>query len=142
MKKYLFLAAVAVMAITSCTTTTKTAKTTDMPADVLSATVADLEVSPNRISYTMTPSKEVQRAGLGNVKRAAIMEALQANDKNADILVEPEFVISMKNNFFTKKVTSVTVTGRPAKYKGYRSLGDDVWCNSVFRGTYKNKVQK
>ena len=142
MKKNLFLAAVAVIAMVSCTTTVKTAKTTDVPADLLSATVADLEISPNRISYTMSPSKEIQRAGLGNVKRAAIMEALQANDKNADILVEPEFVISMKNNFFTKRVTSVTVTGRPAKYKGYHSLNDSVWCDPVFRGTYRNTVRK
>ena len=142
MKKYFIFAAIAAMVMTSCTTTIKTASTTDLPADLLSATVADLEVSPNRIVYTTTPSKEIQRAGLGNVKRAAIMEALQANDKNADILVEPEFVISMKNCFFYKKVTSITVTGRPAKYKGFHSLDDSVWCNPAFRANYKNKVRK
>ncbi len=142
MKKTLFLAVAAAMAMVSCTTTVKTASTTDMPADILSATVADLDVAQNRITYTTTPSKEVQRAGLGNVKRAAIMEALQKSDANADILVEPEFVISMKNCFFYKKVTSITVTGRPAKYKNYHSLNDSVWCNPAFRVTYVNKVKK
>ena len=71
MKKNLFFAAIAAMVITSCTTTIKTATTTELPADLLSATVADLDVSSTRISYTMTPSKEVARAGLGNAKRAA-----------------------------------------------------------------------
>ena len=142
MKKYFLLTAVAVVAMTSCTTTVKTASTTDMPADLLSATVADLEISPNRITYTTTPSKAIVRAGMGNVKRAVIMEALQANDKNADILVEPEFVISQKNCVLWKKITSVTVSGRPAKYKGFHSLNDSVWCNPAFRATYKNKVKK
>jgi hypothetical protein len=109
---------------------------------LLSATVADLEISPNRITYTTTPSKAIVRAGMGNVKRAVIMEALQANDKNADILVEPEFVISQKNCVLWKKITSVTVSGRPAKYKGFHSLNDSVWCNPAFRATYKNKVKK
>lgn len=142
MKKNLFLTAVAAIALASCTTTIKTASTTDLPASLLSATVADLDVSAQRVVYTCTPSKEVQRAGLGNMKRAAIMEALQKFDKNADLLVEPEFVISMKNNFFTKKVTSITVSGRPATYKGFHSLKDDVWCDPIFRGGYRNQVKK
>ena len=142
MKKNLFFAAIAAMVITSCTTTIKTATTTELPADLLSATVADLDVSSTRISYTMTPSKEVARAGLGNAKRAAIMEALQKYNKDADILVEPEFVVSMKNNFFSKKITSITVTGRPAKYKGFHSLSDNVWCDPTFRASYKNKIRK
>ncbi len=137
----MFAAAVAI-SIVSCTTTVKTASTTELPADLLSATVADLEVSPTRITYTMTPSKEIQRGGIGNAKRAAIMEALEKYDKDADILVEPEFVISVQNNFFFKNINSITVTGRPAKYKGYHSLNDSVWCNPVFRGTYKNKIRK
>lgn len=57
MKKNLFFAAIAAMVITSCTTTIKTATTTELPADLLSATVADLDVSSTRISYTMTPSR-------------------------------------------------------------------------------------
>ena len=126
MKKNLFFAAIAAMVITSCTTTIKTATTTELPADLLSATVADLDVSSTRISYTMTPSNEVARAGLGNAKRAAIMEALQKYDKDADILVEPEFVVSMKNIKAIIALTSVSAllascitTTKTAKTAGF-----------------------
>ncbi|MBQ2362025.1 MAG: hypothetical protein II287_00255, partial [Bacteroidaceae bacterium] len=58
---------------------------------------------------------------------------------NADLLVEPQFVISMKRGLFRKKVKSVTVSGRPAKYKNFRSLSDDVWTNKIFRDKNKQK---
>lgn len=120
---------------TSCTTITKTATTEKLPAAFYNATVADLDVAPERIYYTMTPTKAIQRAGLGlgNVKQAAVNEALQKNG-NADILVEPEFVIVQKKRLFCRnKVLQITVSGRPAKYTGFHSLNDSVWCNPVFR---------
>ncbi len=139
--KKIALFCVAVLAMVSCTTITKTAKTADMPASFYQATAADLEVAPERITYTMTPSAEVRRGGLDNVKRAAMQEALIKNG-NADILVEPEFVISRQKRFILPPViTSVTVSGRPAKYKGFRSLNDSVWCNPIFRSGYKNDVK-
>ncbi|MCH5328163.1 MAG: hypothetical protein J1E02_04005 [Coprobacter sp.] len=135
MKKYLFMAAVAVLA-TSCVTTTKTARTESVPYSMYNATVADLEVSPKRITYTIEPSVEIQKGGINNVKQAVIMEALNANG-NADMLLEPQFVISHKKGpfgIFINKVTSITVTGRPATYKNFRSMDDKVWCDPVFRG--------
>ena len=131
MKKYFFLLAVSFIAA-SCTTTTKTARTESMPYSMYNANAADLQVG-ERITYSYTPTKEVQRAGLPNCKRAAISEALTLND-NADLLVEPQFVVSVKRSIFFTKVTNVTVTGRPAKYINIRSLGDKVWTDPVFRG--------
>ena len=131
MKKYLFIL-LAAMVLTSCTTTTKTARTESVPYSMYNATVADLDVAPQRIKHTIVPTKEIRKAGLGNCKEACIQEALEKNG-NADLLVEPQFVYSMKRTLFGKKVTSVTVTGRPAKYKNFRSLPDDVWTNEVFR---------
>ena len=135
MKKYLFLAVAAFMAA-SCTTTTKTARTESVPYAMYNATVADLKVAPQRISYTMSPSKEIVKGGIGNVKQAVIQEALNANG-NADMLLEPQFVISHKKGPFgwlINKVTSITVSGRPATYKNFRSMSDDVWTDPVFRG--------
>lgn len=132
MKKYLFIAAVALMAA-SCTNISKTARTETIPYSMYNATVADLEVAPQRITYTMTPSKSVRKGGQLNCKKAAISEALAANG-NADLLVEPQFVIERKSGLFTNKVTKITVSGRPAKYKNFHSLPDDVWTNPVFRG--------
>ncbi|MBO4611709.1 MAG: hypothetical protein J5671_00895 [Bacteroidaceae bacterium] len=135
MKKYMFLAVVAFMAA-SCTTITKTARTENVPYSMYNATVADLEVSPNRITYTLKPSKEIRKGGIGNVKQAALQEALTQNG-NADLMLEPQYVISHKKGplgIFINKVTSITVTGRPATYKNFRSLSDDVWTDPVFRG--------
>ena len=141
MKKLLMLLGVAMM-MASCVTTTKTAKTADTSAQLLSATVAGLEVSPERITYTLNPTKSVRRGGLANVKRAAEQEAL-AKYGNADVLVDAEYTISKSNfGFFWNKVESVTVSGRPAKYTNFHSLNDSVWCNPTFRYYYRNDAQK
>jgi hypothetical protein len=135
MKKYLFIL-LAAMVLASCTTTTKTARTESVPYAMYNATVADLDVAPQRIKHTIVPTNEIRKAGLANCKEACIQEALEKNG-NADLLVEPEFVYSMKRTLFGKKVISVTVTGRPAKYKNFRSLPDNVWTNEVFRDKEK-----
>ena len=123
MKKILLLSCVA-FALTSCVTTIKTAKSADAKTQLLSATVADLEVSPVRVTYTMSPSKNVQRAGLSNVKQAAIQECLIKNG-NADVLVDVEYVIEQEKLLFGKRINSITVSGHPAKYKHGRACRDD-----------------
>ena len=122
----------------SCSSVTNTARTESVPYAMYNATVADLDVSAERITYTIQPSKAIRKAGVGNCKAACIQEALKANG-NADLLVEPHFVIAKKRSLFGEKITSVTVSGRPAKYKNFRSLSDDVWTNKVFRDKNKQK---
>lgn len=136
MKKLFFCLGISLL-MASCTSVIKTARTAETPVSLLSATVADLDVAPERITYTMHPGSELQRVGLANVKRAVEAEALTKNG-NADVLVNAEYVITSKNYVFFKRIESITVTGRPAKYKKFHSLSDDVWCNPVFRGTYKD----
>ena len=131
MKKLLLIAAITLMAV-SCTTTLKTARTENVPYSMFNATVADLEVAPERISYTLRPSLELQKGGLANCKEAAIMEALEAYG-DADLLLEPQFVISTTKTLLTSRIASITVTGRPAKYVNFRSLNDSVWCDPIFR---------
>ena len=131
---FLGLGLLSVLLLSSCVTTVKTARTAATSSDIKSVTVADLKVTDHRISYTMTPSKELQRAGLANVKQAALQEALTKNG-NADVMLEPEYVVSMKNKFILgKEVTSVTVTGRPAYYENFRKLNDSVWHTPGFYG--------
>lgn len=131
MKKYMLLLAVA-MTAAACTTTTKTARTESVPYSMYNATVADLDVASARISYTMVPTAAIRRGGPVNCKRAAIQEALAANG-NADLLLEPQFVVGRKWTIFGSKITSVTVSGRPATYKNFRSMDDGVWTNPTFR---------
>ena len=127
------MALAAVALLSSCITTTKTARTASTSATIKNATVADLRVADKRITYTMSPSKAIQRAGLNNVKQAAIQEALTLNG-NADVLVEPEFVIEQERSLFGSRINSITVTGRPAYYENFRTLPDSVWHKPGFYG--------
>lgn len=140
MKKIFYLLCTALLAV-SCTTTTKTAKTVSSPASLLSATVADLEVSPERITYTMEPSVALRRGGKANVRQAAEQEAL-AKYGNADVLVDANYSITTTRFLIFNWVSSVTVTGRPATYKNFHSLNDSVWCNPTFRDSYRNSAKQ
>ena len=129
-----FVSLAASLLLSSCVTTTKTARTAATSSSVNNVTVADLRVTDHRITYTMTPSKEIQRGGLANVKQAAIQEALTQNG-NADLMVEPEFVLHIKKKFpFGTEVSSITVSGRPAYYENFRTLNDSVWGTPGFYG--------
>ncbi len=130
--KKIFLALSVVFMMASCSSVTKTARTENAPYSMYNATITDLEVSPERVTYTYEPEKAIRRGGLENCKQAAINEVLAKNG-NADLLFEPQFVIA-ERGLFRKKVKFVIVSGRPATYTNFRSMGDDVWTNPVFRG--------
>lgn len=138
MKKSLGLFILGLALLSSCQTVTKTARTADVALQTQSATVADLEAADQRVSYTLQPSKKIRRGGLENVKQAAEAEVLR--EHNADVLIEPRYVVSKKRSLFGSKITSITVSGRPAYYKNYRSLNDSVWNNPVFRGVKTHYV--
>ena len=138
MKKSFGLLALFAILLSSCQTITKTASTANIGASLQSATIAELEVDDQRITHTLVPSKEIQRGGLNNIKQAVEYDALNKYG-NADILLEPQYVISKKQTLFGSKITSISVSGRPARYKNFRSLDDSVWCNPVFRGVSETK---
>mgnify|MGYP003502709721 FL=1 len=142
MKKLLVLAGFA-LTMASCTTVTKTATTANVPSSLLSATVADLEVSNDRVTFEYVPSVEVRRGGPANVKRAAEQELLNTKAKGYDLIVEPQYTMYQTSYFiFGKKISKIVVSGRPAKYKNFHSLGDDVWCNPTFRAGYSDNTNK
>ena len=101
---------------------TKTATHTEFGvAKPITAVMADLEVSPVKISHVFIPSKTVRKAGVDNVVNCAVQEALETNG-NADVLVAIEKHIKYNDK---GKVESVVVTGYPARYVNFRSPGDD-----------------
>lgn len=126
------------MLLSGCDTLQKTATTANISMQAHNATVADLKVG-ERISYTMTPSDEVRRGGEANVKQVAEAEALEKKGGNADLLVNPLYVISKKRGLFSSKITSITVSGRPAFYTNFRPLPDSVFSNPVYRGIKANR---
>ena len=129
MKKSFFLMAIAtVMLMASCslggpksmvkTTATHTRISAATP---VVAVFADLDVSPNKISYFYIPSTTVAKGGFDNVVNAAVREALSNND-NADVLVGLESQVKYNDKGV---IESITVTGYPAKYINFRNAGDD-----------------
>jgi hypothetical protein len=85
------------------------------------AILADLEVSPTKISYFFLPSQTVVNGGFDNIVNTAVREALIANG-NADVLVALEQQVKYNGE---GKVESITVSGYPANYTNFRSPGDD-----------------
>lgn len=109
------MAAVCALFLTSCgsikmghTTATKVGVGTS----IMSENVADLEVG-SRVSLRYTTTAEDRRAGIENCKNAAVSALLKSNGY-ADIIVSPEYSYDSALNY-------VEVSGRPAKYKNFRS---------------------
>lgn len=139
MKKLLCFFTLALFTFSSCETLEKTATTANISSDTKSATLADLKVG-ERVTATMDVSKEIRRGGLNNIKQAVEAQALKEGG-NADLLLEPQFIVEKHRGLIGSKVTKITVSGRPAFYTNFRSVPDSVWCNPVFRGAkvvYRN----
>ena len=132
MKKILFLSLMFVaFAATSCKITDVTASYQDPKSVLNTATVADLDVSNERISFTFKPSVQVRRGGNANVIRTAIREALRVNG-GGDLLVDLEYITRSTAPLFSRlfllsPIGEVTVSGYPAKYKNFHNLGDSIW---------------
>ena len=143
MKKALAFLSLAVLALSSCQTMVKTARTADTQSDIKSITVADLKVADQRVTATIDPvGKDLRKAGDKNVKQAVEAKALEMAG-GADVLLDPRYVITQKSGLFTgKKITSITVSGRPAWYQNFRTLDDSVWSNPTFRGIAPVYVRK
>lgn len=136
--KKLFFSAMVIACMTSCTTVLETARTEKASSQILSSTVADLDVSKERVTSTLEVTKEIRRGGSSNIYRAAEAKALKGT--GADLLVEPEYTTEKKWTLFGgSKIKRVTVTGRPAKFTNFHSLNDSVWCNPLFRAKYGKK---
>lgn len=123
MKKLILTSFVVVLAMTSCSTVYKTASKRDVSAPLAAAVISDLEVSNQKITYTLVPSKKVRKGGLKNCINTAISEALAKNG-GGDVLIETQEAIVQRFGFMGKKIKSVTVTGYPAKYKNFRSADE------------------
>ena len=130
--KKLFVLALVVATFTSCgslmqATTSEskfTCTATHTRVDVakpITAVLADLEVSPRKISFLYVPSRAVRNGGFDNIVNYAVQEALRENG-NADVLVALEQQVKYNTS---GECESITVTGYPAKYKNFRSPGDD-----------------
>lgn len=123
MKKTLVLLA-AVIAFASCASGVKlinTSTTKEISLQPVAGLFADIEVAPNRITYSMMPSESVKLGGYDNVVSSAVREALDANG-GWDLLVALETQVKYASD---GQIESIIVTGYPAKYVNFRNPGDD-----------------
>ena len=125
--KKLFLFAIAATMLTSCGTTSgliskaKSLNFKESKPIVVTDVLADLKVSPAKISFLYIPSKAVIKGGYNNVIETAIREALIANG-NADVFVDIDKQVKVQDS---GEVESVTISGYPAKYVNFRSVNED-----------------
>lgn len=108
---------VCLLIFASCSSIEKTATTENVQTQVTSLANSRLVVG-QKLVYSMTPSKNIRRKGLENVKNAAISEALKTHG-NADVLLNPEFEIRKHHGLFGSRITGITVTGYPATYTDF-----------------------
>jgi hypothetical protein len=127
-KSYLFLLLVFIVGLSSCKSTRSTATYQDPINTLRTVTVADLDVSDTRISYTYKPTYAVRLGGSQNVIKTAVQEALKAYG-SGDILIGLEYTtISRWTLFpFLSPIREITVTGRPASYTNFHSLPEKIW---------------
>ena len=117
LKKFFVIASmIAVLGMASCTTTLSTSKTKDFGSSAITATFADLVVSPQKITYTYKPTDDVRRGGEVNVVNTAIRKALEVNG-GGDVLVELQTTIKKSGR---RNISEVTVSGYSATYRNFR----------------------
>lgn len=134
--KRIIILSVTIMALTSCSTVHNSASLADVDNKILAGAVADLEVSPQRVTYTYKTKASVRRAGTKNCVRTAVREALEANG-GADILVQEETTTITRFALFGrgfKRLKSVTVSGYPAKYKNITPIPQSSLIKSLEAG--------
>lgn len=121
MKKLLFLAAVAALGLSSCTTVSNTAYTEEVNTEMYNRSYADLQVSDKVISYTLNVSAAQSRAGVKSCKAAAVSKALEVNG-GGDLIVNPQYEVTIRREFLGKRILSVKVTGHPATYRNVHPM--------------------
>ena len=117
LKKFFVIASmIAVLGMASCTTTLSTSKTKDFGSSAITATFADLVVSPQKITYTYKPTDDVRRGGEVNVVNTVIRKALEVNG-GGDVIVELQTTIKKSGR---RNISEVTVSGYSATYRNFR----------------------
>lgn len=129
MKKILYaILAVIALGISSCKSVRSTATYQDPTNTLRTVTIADLDVSDTRISYTYTPTYAVRLGGNQNVIKTAVLEALKVHG-SGDILIGLEYTTVSRWTIlpFLSPIREITVTGRPARYTNFHSLPENIW---------------
>ena len=100
----------------------------------ITATFADLAVSPSKITYTYRPTDDVNRGGEANVINTAVRKALEVNG-GGDVLMEMQYTLKKSGK---KNVKEVTVSGYPATYKNFRPANEETLKGAAIMNASQN----
>lgn len=104
--------------LASCSSIKHTADTECVKNTITTFTVADLNVNPQKHSLTTNWGfNPFRRVSVSLLKENT--EAKLINITDADILIEPQYIVE-KRGFL--RGGSVTVTGYPAKYENFHKM--------------------
>lgn len=118
MTRKILAAGIATLALSSCSTITHTSQTATVDTQLYNLTVADMKVAQKKDSVTVDWKwNPLSTVSLKAQKETATHALLNKND--ADVLVEPEYIVNRRGIF---RGGSVTVTGYPATYTGFRPM--------------------
>ncbi len=119
MEKF-FLPLVAICLMASCSSsvsfTSRTGRSAEIPVEMRAQwTTSDLEVSEDKVSFTMEIQQGLMMSS-DQVRDNAIGMLLEKY--NADILINPLFTYDYVNN----RLMKVTVSGYPARHTNFRNI--------------------
>lgn len=118
MKYNALLFAVCILLFASCSSIKHTAATSTVETTVVSFTVADVNVQPGKITKTTSWAfNPFKRVSIETVKTNTTAQMLK--ESNADVLVEPEYIIEQRGFL---RGGSVTVIGFPASYSNFHKM--------------------
>ncbi|MCM1309982.1 MAG: lipoprotein [Bacteroides sp.] len=120
MKKYMILAAGALLTLSSCSTISHSPQAAAIQTELFSLAVADLDVQPKAETTVEFKWSPLSTVSLSEQKKTAMATLL--NESGADILVEPNYEIKRRGLF---RGGSVTVSGYPASYTNFRKMTSD-----------------
>lgn len=124
------------LVLCSCSSIKHTSAIVPVETKVVNFTVADVNVQPVKISKTTSWSyNPFRRVSVETVKTNTT--ALMLEETNADVLIEPEYIIE-KRGFL--RGGSVTVIGFPASYSNFHKMTQDE--AQVFRAIGDKAPQK
>lgn len=115
---FLCIAAVAASCSTSAKLITSATSKNAVAAFKPTVTIADVQVSEQKISFLYIPNKKVISGGYDNIIRTAVHEALLSAGEKYDVLMAKETQVKYTVD---GKVESVLVTGYPGCYVNWRS---------------------
>lgn len=118
MKAKILGCALVAMALCSCSTIRHTSTAVTVESKVASFTVADLDVSSQKITKTLSwDFNPFKPTNIGEKKTNCT--ALMLQEAGADVLIEPEYIVERRGFL---QGGSVTVIGFPAKFKNFHTM--------------------